>query len=44
MDSLFHDDLDHVQQNVEYAAWLNASVIRFFATDKVCHANLSVAR
>jgi len=30
---LFHDYLSDIQQNVDYARWMNAGVIRVFATD-----------
>lgn len=38
---LFHDDLADVVENIEYASWLNAGVIRVFATDKIHFVNWS---
>lgn len=38
---LFHEEPEDVQENLEYAAWLNAGVIRVFATDKIGHVNLT---
>jgi hypothetical protein len=31
--ALFHPDIESVRENVRYAAWMNAGVIRVFATD-----------
>jgi len=31
--ALFHPDVEPVRENVRYAAWMNAGVIRVFATD-----------
>ncbi|MFN0070669.1 MAG: hypothetical protein ACKVVP_04165 [Chloroflexota bacterium] len=38
---LFHERPADVRENLEYAAWLNAGVVRVFSTDKIGHLNLT---